>query len=46
MSISSFNEILRKFIVKFRLVQFFTKKMFRKVNFNLNFIKKKKFPKA
>lgn len=40
MSISSFNEILRKFIVKFRLVQIFTQKMFRNVNFNLNFIKK------
>ncbi len=41
MSISSFNEILRKFIVKFRLVQIFTQKMFQNVNFNLNFIKKK-----
>lgn len=41
MSISSFNEILRKFIVKFRLVQIFTQKMFRNANFNLNFIKKK-----
>jgi hypothetical protein len=43
MSISSFNEILRKFIVKFRLVQIFTQKMFRNVNFNLNFIKKRSF---
>jgi hypothetical protein len=45
MSISSFNEILRKFIVKFRLVQIFTQKMFRNVNFNLNFIKKRSFRK-
>ncbi len=41
MSVSCVNEILRKFIPKFRLVQIFTQKMFRNVNFNLNFIKNK-----